>query len=151
MSKERYKTKSAVFLLLKNGNKILLQKRINTGFMDGYYDLAVSGHIEEGETITQAMIRESKEECNLTIEADELSMFTVIHNRYNVDDVYYYFYFVAEITDNRLQEIRIGEKDKIGELLWAEISNLPANLIYHDKVAIKNYRNKVLLSELGFN
>lgn len=151
MSKERYKTKSAVFLLLKNGNKILLQKRINTGFMDGYYDLAVSGHIEEGETITQAMIRESKEECNLTIEANELSMFTVIHNRYNVDDVYYYFYFVAEITDNRLQEIRIGEKDKIGELLWAEISNLPANLIYHDKVAIKNYRNKVLLSELGFN
>lgn len=151
MSKERYKTKSAVFLLLKNANKILLQKRINTGFMDGYYDLAVSGHIEEGETITQAMIRESKEECNLTLEANELSMFTVIHKRCNPDDVYYYFYFVAEITDNRLQEIRIGEKDKIGELLWAEISNLPANLIYHDKVAIENYKNKVLLSELGFN
>lgn len=45
----------------------------------------------------------------------------------------------------------IGEKDKIDELLWVEISRLPDNLIDHNKVAIKNYKNKVLLSEMGFN
>lgn len=44
--KERYKTLSAVILMLireKNGvEEILLQKRKNTGYMDGYYDLSAS-------------------------------------------------------------------------------------------------------------
>ena len=42
----RHLTKSAVFLFFTKGKKVLLQKRMNTGFMDGYYDATVSGHIE---------------------------------------------------------------------------------------------------------
>lgn len=44
--KERYRTLSAVMLMLireKNGvEEILLQKRKNTGYMDGYYDFSAS-------------------------------------------------------------------------------------------------------------
>lgn len=151
MKKERYKTKSAVFLLLKKDNKILLQKRKNTGFMDGYYDFAVSGHVEEGESITQAVIREAQEECSLYLDEQNLSLFTVIHSRTNVEDVYYYFYFVAELTESEAYDIRIGEKEKIEELKWFELSDLPENIIYYNKIAIENYKNKILLSELGFD
>ena len=48
---ERFKTPSASMLILGRWNhgklEILLQKRQNTGYMDGYYDFAASGHIEK--------------------------------------------------------------------------------------------------------
>ena len=53
--------------LLYKGKKVLLQKRMNTGFMDGYYDATVSGHIEANESITQAALRETREEIGLEI------------------------------------------------------------------------------------
>ena len=44
--KEHYRTLSAVMLMLIRENngveEILLQKRKNTGYMDGYYDCAAS-------------------------------------------------------------------------------------------------------------
>lgn len=44
--KERYRTLSAVILMLMRENngveEILLQKRKNTGYMDGHYDCAAS-------------------------------------------------------------------------------------------------------------
>ncbi len=49
--KERYQSKVAVFLILTrevNGQtQILLQERYNTGYMDGKYDTACSGHLEK--------------------------------------------------------------------------------------------------------
>lgn len=49
--KERFLTRSVVILMLirdtKDGEEILLQKRQNTGYADGYYDLSASGHVEE--------------------------------------------------------------------------------------------------------
>lgn len=42
----RYRTLSAVFVMIIKDHKILLQKRKNTGYSDGKYDLAASGHVE---------------------------------------------------------------------------------------------------------
>ena len=51
--KKRYESKVAVFLVLtretNKGTEILLQRRCNTGYMDGKYDMACSGHLESGE------------------------------------------------------------------------------------------------------
>lgn len=62
--KERYETKVAVFLILTrkvNGQtEILLQRRCNTGYMDGQYDMACSGHLEKGESLSRALAREAK-------------------------------------------------------------------------------------------
>ena len=48
--RERYKTASAVMLLLlreRNGRQeILLQKRRNTGYADGMWDCGAAGHVE---------------------------------------------------------------------------------------------------------
>ena len=63
--KQRYETKVAVFLVLTrmvDGKKqVLLQKRCNTGYMDGKYDMACSGHLEEGETLAMSVVREARE------------------------------------------------------------------------------------------
>ena len=51
--KKCYESKVAVFLVLtretNKGTEILLQRRCNTGYMDGKYDMACSGHLESGE------------------------------------------------------------------------------------------------------
>ena len=80
---ERYKTKAAVFLILtrtKNNNtEVLLQERCNTGYMDGKYDTACSGHIERGESLLTATVREAKEELGIEINENDLSLVAVIH------------------------------------------------------------------------
>ena len=51
---ERFKSLSAVMLLLTrkidNQEQILFQKRKNTGFCDGFYDLSASGHVDANES-----------------------------------------------------------------------------------------------------
>ena len=86
----RHLTRSAVFLFFKKGKKVLLQKRMNTGFMDGYYDATVSGHIEANESITQAALRETREEIGLEIPSRALSFYTTLHMHFDKHD---YFYF----------------------------------------------------------
>ena len=44
MPNERFKTAVASYLILRDGDKVLLSKRANTGWMDGKYTM-VSGHI----------------------------------------------------------------------------------------------------------
>ena len=63
---EKYRTLSAVMLMLsrtdENGEEeILLQKRMNTGYMDGYWDFSASGHVEDNEPMRIATVREEKE------------------------------------------------------------------------------------------
>ena len=71
-NEKRFKTPSSVALILiRNNNgkeEILLQKRKNTGYMDGYYDLGASGHVENKETMKMALIRETKEEIGINID-----------------------------------------------------------------------------------
>lgn len=145
----RFKTKSAVFLVIKKEDSILLQKRQNTGFMDGYYDFAVSGHVEKGESLTQAVIREAWEECRITVDKTQLKLFTVLH-RQTADDCYYYFYFVLDVTDWANCDSQIGEVDKIAELRWFERTNLPSNLLDYNEVALMNLDSQNSLTELGF-
>ena len=72
---EKYYSRLAVNLVLtriNNGRKeILLQLRQNTGYMDNMYDFACSGHVDKGESYTQALIREAKEEIGISINENE--------------------------------------------------------------------------------
>ena len=90
---ERFKTCSAVMLMLirkdNNGQEeILLQKRKNTGYMDGYWDFSASGHVEDNEPMKMAMLREASEELGINIKNDDLEktvqiIMTIIKNEYN--------------------------------------------------------------------
>ena len=70
-NKERFTSRVAVYLVLTKNDQVLLTLRQNTGFADGLYSLA-SGHVDEGETIKHAMIREAKEEIGILIKPDDL-------------------------------------------------------------------------------
>ncbi len=66
---EHYRFYSAVFPILlrsgPHGQEVLLHLRQNTGYMDGHWDFAGSGHVDENETARQAVARECREELGI--------------------------------------------------------------------------------------
>lgn len=58
---------SACYAIIENSKwEILFQKRANTGFRDGCFQMP-AGHIEWEETMKECLIREMKEELNIDI------------------------------------------------------------------------------------
>lgn len=143
---ERFKTPSTVGLMLIRTNEgkeeILLQKRKNTGYMDGYYDLGACGHVEDNETMKMALIRETKEEIGIDIKIEEINFVTIIHDISN--KAYYNACFKVTKWEGTPT---IGEQDKIEEIKWFDINELPTNIIPNRLVAINNYKNKIPYSE----
>lgn len=147
--KQRYETKVAVFLVLTrmiDGKKeVLLQRRCNTGYMDGKYDMACSGHLEAGETLPMAVVREAKEEIDIEIEPQNLELVSIIHpHKENYINVFF--------TTQKYQGTpKIMEKEKCDDLSWFEISNLPDNTIERIKNVLKNMQNGIIYDDGDFS
>ena len=147
--KERFKTNSAVILMLvregENGKEILLQKRKNTGYSDGYYDYGACGHVEKNESMTMTICREAKEELDIDIEPKDLEFVCLIHKK--TEEIYYNGYFTAK----KWKGIpRINEPEKNEELKWVNINNLPKNMINDRMMAMENYKKGIKYSEFGW-
>lgn len=84
MAQSRNSNITAVFLVLEKDDHIFLLRRHNTGYRDGDLTL-IAGHVEAGETYTQAAIREAKEEAGIVIHPDHLDLCHVQHRK-SVED-----------------------------------------------------------------
>lgn len=149
--KERYMLRCAVFLILtkRENDKefVLLQKRFNTGLLDNMYDVSCSGHLEAGETLIQAMIRETKEEIGIDICKEDLTYSSTMHAKFTDAE-----YLLVTFSANSYKgNPSIMEPDKCSDLSWFEIDNLPDNIADTRKIMIYNYRNKIPYCDYGFN
>jgi len=132
MTKERFKTCVASYLILKNKDKVLLSLRGNTGYKDGYWGL-VSGHVEKGESAKQAIIREAHEEAGLILDPKNLKFITIMHRKSERENIDIFFE-----ADKWQGEIINKEPYKIKKLEFFHINALPSNLIdYIHKVFIE--------------
>ncbi len=146
--KEYFKTPSASIVMLLKDGKILLQRRQNTGFMDGLWDLSCSGHVEHGESMSVAAAREAKEELGITVSPDKLHFFALVHKREEEWDLTYYnAYFVCTEYEG---ELHIAEPEKCSELKWFDLNDLPDDLINDRKQALQAYFNGVHYIEYGW-
>lgn len=140
--KERYQSKVAVSLILTrltdDGKEILFQRRCNTGYMDGKYEISCSGHLEKGESLSNAMIREAKEELGIEIQEKDLQLVFVNHS-YKEDYIQIYF-----TTQKYKGSPQIIEKDKCDDLRWFNINNLPNNIMDRIERVIKCIESGVL-------
>jgi mutator protein MutT len=145
--KERHKLIPASYLILKKENKILMLRRFNTGYKDGFYSFP-AGHVEEGESFEECLIREAKEEIGVEIRRESLKELYIIH-RYKDEvllnnariDVFY-------IVENWSGEIQNLEPNKCDDLYWFDLENLPKDTIPYIRVAIENIKNKVHFLEI---
>ncbi|MBN1230463.1 MAG: NUDIX domain-containing protein [Anaerolineales bacterium] len=132
---------SAVHLILLDRENVLLLKRVNTGYEDGNYSL-VAGHLDGGETIKAAMIRETKEETGITLTEDALNIVGVMHRDFSDERID--FFLTAERWEG---EINNCELHRCDELRWFSVDYLPDNIIPYIRKAIQNYREGVWFDE----
>ena len=78
-----------VNLLLRDGDSILLGLR-RGGFAAGRYS-PPAGHLELGESVRDALIRETREEIGITIAPDSARFVQVMHNAYGVGRMAFFF------------------------------------------------------------
>ena len=143
--KKRFTSRVSVYLvLMQDDDLVLLALRKNTGFADGFYSL-ISGHLEEGETLREAVIREAREEVGIIISPDDLYMVHVMQRRNNSNDHYLDFYFKCECFKN--DPINC-EQDKCDHIRFFSINNLPGRLIDNVRCAFNHIKQNSYLSEL---
>lgn len=139
----KFAFRAAVYLVLKDKSKILLSRRYNTGYWDGSYSM-VAGHVDGGETITRAMVREACEESGVILEDEDLKVVHVMH-RICPDNVEYIDFYLLAM--NWKGSITIKEPDKCDDLRWFEIDTLPENTIPYIQQALKHIQTGVTFSD----
>lgn len=116
------------FLLVDSG-KVLLEKR-SLSKETGPEAIAIpGGHIERGESRTQALIRELKEELDITPITHQY-LCSLYHPASELQLIHYY------VIDNWQGDIRVLEADDVA---WHSITSAPVDL-GSDKVALSEYQ-----------
>jgi len=130
-----------VHLFFFRENQILLLRRFNTGFRDGEYSVP-AGHLDGGETVLPAAIREGKEEVGVDIEETDMTFSSVLHR---IEDEERVDFFVQ--VHQWQGEPFNAEPDKCDDLRWVAITALPANIIPYVNQALMNHLNGIPFDE----
>jgi 8-oxo-dGTP pyrophosphatase MutT (NUDIX family) len=135
----------AVHIFFLRDNRVLLLRRANTGYEDGKYSV-VAGHLDGGESVTQAAIREAQEEVGVLLRPADLTVVGVMHRVSNEERID--FFLVATTWDGTPVN---HEPEKCAELWWCALDVLPANTIPYVRAALENFRSGVWFAEFGWH
>jgi 8-oxo-dGTP diphosphatase len=123
---ERFRTIVDVHVLLvRPDGAVLLMERANTGYADGRAGVP-SGHLEPGENVADAAIRETSEEVGVVIEPDDLRFVHVSHRRKPGEEARVGFFFAATRWSG---EPANREPHKCARIWWADPDDLPKETI----------------------
>lgn len=133
-----------VLLLLKKDNSILLIRRsAENKFAPNHFSLP-GGRVEANESFTAALIREAKEELDITINQDDLSF---VHAFYKKGTENEFAAFVFECS-RWTGDIKNCEPLKHSGLQWVDINQLPEPMIpTHKNVLALLIKEKQVYSE----
>jgi len=129
-----------VLLLRDDGREVLLQRRQNTGYRDGYWAAAAAGHVEPDEPVHLAACREAAEELGVTIEPHALAPLTAMHRTHGngqpIDERVDFFF----TCDHWVGEPRRVEQAKTAELRWCQLDALPDPVVPHERFVLEHLR-----------
>ena len=120
----------ASYCLIRANETILVQRRFNTGYLDGCWALP-SGHAIDGEDAVAAASRELLEETSLTVEPEDWRFVCAMHRRTDRAIIDLFF-----TTDRFFGTPRICEPTKCDGLAFFAINALPQPLAGYIGVAI---------------
>lgn len=143
--KDRHKLIPTSYLILRDGEKVLLLRRFNTGYEDGKYSLP-AGHVDQGETFTEALVREVGEEIGVTLNAEDARVVHIMHRK-SLDSERVDTFFVTEKWEG---EVKNMEPEKCDDLSWFPIDALPENTIPYIRQALECIHEKKFYSEWGW-
>ncbi|HVX91378.1 MAG TPA: NUDIX domain-containing protein [Candidatus Paceibacterota bacterium] len=142
---QRFTYIGSVFLFLIEDGKILLQRRANTGFMDGWYGVP-SGHLDGGETAREGGAREFREEIGIIVKPEDLTIVEVMHRKADRDERIDFF-MTARAYEGTIEN---KEPEKCDDLAWFPLEALPENMIDYIKAALEAYQRGEQYAEFGW-
>ncbi len=129
----------AAYVALLRGSEVLLQLRSGTGYMDGRWALGAAGHVERGESVHAAAVREAHEELGVIVDQADLEPICTVHRRQTasargqrVD-----FFFAVSRWEG---EPSVREPERNGGLRWVALTALPEPLVPVDAIALEMLR-----------
>ncbi len=105
----------------------------------------VAGHVENGESATEGMIREAREEIGIDLYPDQIQVVHVMHrktNRLNID-----MFFDCTSWGSEIQNL---EPEKCEKLEFFPLSSLPSNIVDYNETALRHILEGKFYSELGW-
>lgn len=138
----------ASYLVLFENGKILLLRRFNTGYEDGKYSL-VAGHVEPGESFSNCIIREAKEEAGITISEEDIEVIHVMYR--NIEGETSQRIEVFYTAKNWSGKVTNMEQNKCDDLSWFDLNNIPLNTIGYIREALLNIGKGLSFSEFGWS
>ena len=121
---DRFALVAAVHLLLfDDDGRVLLLRRANTGYEDGRLSVP-AGHLDGGETVRAAAVREAAEEIGVSIDLGALTVALAMHRRSD-DERVDFFVTCREWSGTPCN----AEPHKCAELVWASPHALPDDMV----------------------
>lgn len=145
MTKPRFKIIPEVHLVLRKGDRFLMLRRFQTGYMDGHYSV-VAGHVDGGETFRAAMTREAREEAGIAMKERDLTLVHTMHRRSEDERLSLFF----EATQSR-GEIRNMEPHKCDDLGWFSLAEQDKGMVPYVRSALLNITEGAWYSEFGWD
>lgn len=143
-TKEFLVTPIVYMIFIRDGQILLLER--GRGTYDGYHSLP-AGHIDEGYTAVQTVVKESQEE--LAVEVDPSSV-EFVHLTHIKDPVGQRFIISMKVGDWNGEPIN-NEPHKHKSLGWFPLDQLPDDMISHARSAVENILNGVTFEERGWS
>jgi len=150
-SKGHYHNTAHVWLYTKTGHILLAQRAASKIICPLLWDVSVAGHIDAGEALTTAAVREVKEEIGLNIregDLEKIGVFKCFQSYENgvIDNEFHQTFiseFKADITDLSLQK---DEVESVKLVSLEEFRNLLEHIgkDNHFVASNKNYYEFVL-------
>ncbi len=134
-AEERTLLVAAVYVILRNQNNVLLHLRAGTGYRDGHWAV-IAGHVDAGESVHEAAVREAFEEAGVTIDPVDLVPVTALHRFERGGapveqrlDVFF------EVT-RWFGEPSLREPDRAEQMGWFEFADLPDPVVPHEQMVL---------------
>jgi 8-oxo-dGTP diphosphatase len=124
--------------------RVLLQLRQGTGFMDGHWAVSAAGHVEPREDAVSAAVREAAEELGVVLAPAALVPLCTIHRTagtHERSDERVDFFFECRRWDGEPER---REAHRAAELRWGDLAALPEPVVPHERRVLEGLRTGTL-------
>jgi 8-oxo-dGTP diphosphatase len=137
----------AMMIVIRQEDRVLLARRANTGFKDGYFALPGGKH-DGNETLTQGVIREAQEELGIECKAEDVVFRSLIHGKFSgpPDEILYVTFEILHYQG----EIMNNEPHKCTELQFFSVNQFPEKMTDVSRRCIANTMAGISFEEVGW-
>lgn len=145
--KNWFRVPVAIMIVIRQEGQVLLAKRANTGFKDGYFALPGGKH-DGSETLVQGVVREAGEELGIVCLTQDVEFRGLIHAHMPepFKEVMYVIFEIMKYEGNLVN----NEPDKCSEIQFFPFDQLPDKMTEVSRRCVLNTVAGVQYDEVGW-